>query len=407
MADRKTDNLETLTEARVRALETPKRRTYHYDAKVPGLALCASPAGSKTWYVCGRWDGKFERFRLDAWPKLTVDAARKAAQARMGEHAAGRNPADQRRASRAAGRLADAYQNYETYMKLAGKRWTEIEYRWRLHIAPHLGAKRIDAIRRADVVDLHRKVAQARGKVTANRAVSLLRAIYNRMIDDGKFTGANPAAKIERFHEGDGRTRFLDNAELKRLFLALRDEPNDTLRDFFLLALFTAQRRGNVQRMRWDQLELGRRTWTIPDTQSKNRKTITVNLSTPAIQILEDRQKRYAAKSEWVFPSRNAVGKHPHLTEPKTAWDRITKRAKLKDVRIHDLRRTLASHMAMEGVSLQLIGQALGHADTASTKIYARLQPNAATPHVERIGQTIHALQIEPPKRTRTRKAKK
>jgi integrase len=40
---------------------------------------------------------------------------------------------------------------------------------------------------------------------------------------------------------------------------------------------------------------------------------------------------------------------------------------------VHDLRRTLASWQAMGGSSLPIIGRTLGHADPATTAIYARL----------------------------------
>jgi integrase len=56
------------------------------------------------------------------------------------------------------------------------------------------------------------------------------------------------------------------------------------------------------------------------------------------------------------------------------AWSRIRKRAGLEDVRIHGLRRTLGSWLAVDGASLPLIGKALNHSQVATTAIYARLQ---------------------------------
>ena len=59
--------------------------------------------------------------------------------------------------------------------------------------------------------------------------------------------------------------------------------------------------------------------------------------------------------------------------EPKTAWKRIIARAGIKDLRIHDLRRTLGSWQAAAGSSLPIIGKSLGHKSLGATQIYARL----------------------------------
>ena len=55
-------------------------------------------------------------------------------------------------------------------------------------------------------------------------------------------------------------------------------------------------------------------------------------------------------------------------------WKRIRQAAKLKDVRIHDLRRTVGSWMVAAGASLPLIGKTLNHQNVSTTQVYARLQ---------------------------------
>ena len=74
-----------------------------------------------------------------------------------------------------------------------------------------------------------------------------------------------------------------------------------------------------------------------------------------------------------MFPSRRNHAKAPHLTDPKAAWARLLERAKLDDLHIHDLRRSLGSWAAMTGASTLIIGKALGHLDQQATAIYARL----------------------------------
>ena len=72
----------------------------------------------------------------------------------------------------------------------------------------------------------------------------------------------------------------------------------------------------------------------------------------------------------FVFPG---IGKSGHLQEPKKGWKRILERAKITDLRIHDLRRTLGSWQAKTGASLAIIGKSLNHKNQNTTAIYARL----------------------------------
>ena len=81
----------------------------------------------------------------------------------------------------------------------------------------------------------------------------------------------------------------------------------------------------------------------------------------------------------YVFPrqTRNqeddSDGKPGHIVELKRAWARILKKAKLSELRIHDLRRTLGSWQAAMGASLQVIGKTLAHKNVSTTAIYSRL----------------------------------
>ncbi len=62
------------------------------------------------------------------------------------------------------------------------------------------------------------------------------------------------------------------------------------------------------------------------------------------------------------------------------AWRRLLKRAGLSGLRIHDLRSTAGSYMAITGTALQIIGKALGHTQQQTTAIYSRLTNEAVRP---------------------------
>ena len=206
--------------------------------------------------------------------------------------------------------------------------------------------------------------------------------MFNKAIKDWNFTNGNPAAGIKLFHE-EKRDRFLGAEELPAFFDALNAEPNESLRDFFMLALLCGARKANILSMRWVDIDFTHNLWRIPET--KSGMPVVIPLVAPAVEVLYARRK-VTKDSEWVFPSHGATG---HLVEPKSAWERILKRAGLEDVRIHDLRRTLGSWQAMGGASLPIIGKSLGHTQVSTTAIYARLTVDPVRESVDRATTAI------------------
>ena len=134
-----------------------------------------------------------------------------------------------------------------------------------------------------------------------------------------------------------------------------------------LMALLLGPRRHELLRARWPELDFPARSWRLPTTKAGRPHLLP--LPTPAVEILESLPSR--GHSEWVFPS--SAARSGHLEEPKKAWQRIRERANTKDVRIHDLRRTLGSWLAASGYGLPMIGRVLNHSQPSATAVYARL----------------------------------
>jgi integrase len=173
-------------------------------------------------------------------------------------------------------------------------------------------------------------------------------------------------------HPESSRTRYLLAEEKERFLEAVNAEPNHTIRDFIFMSLHTGARKSNVLAMRWDSINLTDKTWDTPGTETKNGIAHLLPLSEEAMPILKARYEQRNPQCPWVFPSDHN-SKSGHLEEPKKAWRRIIKRAGLKDFRLHDLRRTRGSWMAIAGASQYVIGKALNHKSITSTEIYARL----------------------------------
>ena len=338
-------------------------RLYTYDAKNPGLTLCVTSAGAKSFYVYRRGNGRPQRIRLGGFPELSIEQARNLTAQVNADIAKGIDPQARKRAERGEPTFAELFRYYmETHAKPHKKTWREDEQKFVGHLRGWHNRK-LSEITRTHVRSLHIRIGQTTPG-SANRVLALVSTLFNKAVDLG-FQGTNPARGIKRFPE-HSRERFLHADELPRFFQAVADEPNAVLHDFFLIALLTGARRANVEEMRWEDINLDRGTWKIPDTKSGEPQT--VHLSPPAIEILQRRQATMVG--EWVFPS---YGKTGHLVEPKKAWNRLLDRAEISDLRIHDLRRTLGSWQAATGASLPVIGKSLGHKNQATTAIYARL----------------------------------
>ncbi len=93
--------------------------------------------------------------------------------------------------------------------------------------------------------------------------------------------------------------------------------------------------------------------------------------------------------NEYLFP-----GKIPgeSLKDIKKAWKTIITRAGLKEVRIHDLRHTHASHLVSSGLSLSIVGKLLGHTQASTTQRYAHLADEPLRQAAEFFGNKVEKL---------------
>lgn len=366
----------------LQGLQSPATgREWHPDIDVRHFQVCATHTGSRIYYRVGRVAGNMRRIRLGEWPAMSVKVARDLCIEINGDVAAGREVRLTRRQTTKGRTLRDAWEWYLEFHAKPNKRtWKRDEAVWENDLKPW-GSRLLEAITRADVVELvarvsvqHNEQGKPRGPGAGNKVIELIRGIYEIEIENDRAT-KNPARKLRK-HRSQARERFLLPEEVPLFFTSLATF-RERIQDFFLLCIFTGARRANVMAARWDEMNLERGVWVIPRDKAKGSKdkakSIILPLASQAMEILLRRLETQARSglSEWVFPS--PASKTGHYVEPKDAWRRIISKAGLSDITIHDLRRTLGSWQAGQGVSLPIIGKTLGHVSQASTVIYARL----------------------------------
>ena len=353
----------------IAGLEAPDSgRLTVWDSKCAGLQVVVTSKGLKSFYLYKWMNGRPNRIKLGDFPLMTLEQARNDVQRIVGDAARGNDPAAERRAVKRETTLGELWAWYlENHSKPHKRTWERDESRYNRYLLSWRN-RRLSTITPAEVQALHAKTGADRGPYAANQLVELIRHMFAMAGKFLAYKGANPAEDVQRFEETE-RERFMDANELPRFFEALQTL-RPASRDFFLLALFTGARRSNVLEMQWDEVSLQAGTWTVPRGKSKSKRQMTIHLSPEALAVLTE---RHAARSEdcpWVFPGQGPFG---HYSEPKDAWKRLLQRAGLKDLRIHDLRRTLGSWQAAGGASLLVIGKSLGHSTPAATAVYARM----------------------------------
>lgn len=369
------------TKRKIESLPVPDKTITYHDTETTGLKLTISKAGTYTFMVYRKIKGRPERIKLGNFPSLTVEQARKSANMVNATIARGNNPNDSKRAERAELTLQDLFDEYlETHSKPHKKSWRSDEMNYKNHLS-HWKNKKLSFISSADVKGLHAKIGKNSGHYQANRVLALLKVMFNKAIDWEMYELANPAQRIKQYKE-KSRDRFLQSDELHSFFEAVSAEENETIRDYILISLLTGARRANVLAMKWEEISFDRAEWRIPDT--KNGTPHIIPLTKQVIEILENRKD--IIESDFVFPG---TGKSGHLVEPKKGWIRIKERAGIKDLRLHDLRRSLGSWQAKTGASLSIIGKTLAHKDQKTTAIYARLDNDPVRESLQKATEAI------------------
>jgi integrase len=362
------------TNTELRKLPVPKKGTVTYkDLQGDGLCLYITKNAVKTFFIRKRVNGKDERFIIGNFPDLDVREARGEALIIKGQIAKGLNPNEERRKERNVLTLKLLFEEYmERYSKVHKKSW-KYDEREIPKFLGHWFHKKLNEITHQEVRKLHETTFAESGLYQANRILERLRAMYNKA-REWDYVDFNPTDGIKKYKEVK-RDRFLQPDEMDRFFKALDEEENIIARSYFYILLFTGARKTNVLSMRWEDIHFETKFWRIPDT--KNGEPQTVPLIDDAIKIL----KELPRVNRWVFPSINS--KEGHFADPKRPWNRILERANIKDLRIHDIRRTLGSYQAITGSSLQIIGKSLGHKSMDSTQIYARLHTDPVRESME------------------------
>lgn len=221
------------------------------------------------------------------------------------------------------------------------------------------------------------------GDGTAVATLRILKSAFGFAVDRG-LIDANPVSRL-KLPPTNQRDRFLSGEEIGRLGEALvsaeRDGLNSTGLDLIRILALTGARRGEMEQLRWRDVDFDRGAVLLPDTKTGRAAW---PLSRPAIALLEKR--RAETGSAWVFPG---AGGERYYKGVNRIWPQVRARAGLDEVRLHDLRHSFASLGAASGLGLQVVGKLLGHKQASTTQRYSHLDDDPLRNAADRIGGAI------------------
>jgi integrase len=375
-----------LTEAAVRRLPAPERgNRITYDPALPGFGVRVTAAGSRS-FILTYYNraGRQRRYTIGSWPAWSVVGAREEAKKLKRKIDQGGDPLAEIEAERGAPTVDDLIERFLKEHVSRKRPHTQYHYRSVIerHIRPALGRMKVAEVAWTNVDLLHSKITKAGRATQANRVVAVASKMFALAIR-WKLRADNPCKGIERNQEIK-RKRYPSPAELERLTEALDQHLDQQAADIFRLCVLTGCRVGEAMAARWDQIKIAAGIWTKPGSTTKQKTDHVVPLSAPAKQMLAELRQR--TSSDWVFPADSKLG---HRVTVQKAWLAICKAAKIKGLRIHDLRHGFASQLVSSGASLPLIGSLLGHSNPITTHRYAHLYDDPQREAVERVGAMI------------------
>jgi len=417
----------------IKALEVdPQGNRFHPVEGYKGLCIQVTRSGARSFVLRYRINGQQKIHTLGTFPEMTPDAAKKAHAAAWDKIHKGTDPNQAKTDARAAAEearrarqtVADLAERYELeHLPANSDSWQMNTRRYLARfIIPTLGKMPVKDVTPGDISALLFKI----GKDTptqANRVRAVLRTMFQRAEEWSlRDLGTNPVAVVKARHQETKRDRRLSDAELVALGKALREskEAPEMLLGI-RLGLLAGMRKGEIQGLRWEWVDLEAGEIRLPveahKTGKKTGRARVVRLCSALVADLKATVRTLGCP--FVLPGRAVVGKDGTRTwKPYTAlqnnWERLRLAAKLakegepeeQDPGLHDLRRTFASVAADLGLR-GFVPELVGHVEKTVTDIYTRTAGDRLQEAAETIGARIDGLlkgTIDPEKEAEERR---
>ncbi len=353
----------------------PHRDIYVWDPRLKGFGLRITPRGAQSFVFQYRVDGGPARRKTigpvgSPWTPAT---ARKEAERLLVLVYQGIDPVE---AKREAKRKKETL-NFRTY----SERFVELYLKpnWRgtwgsanctIHnvFIPRWGNRPVHEITRADIV----KVLDEYSDRPARRKEihSLLRKFFN-WATDRQDIDVSPLAGMKAPKAVPSRRRVLSDDEVVALWRATENS-GWPWGPFVRMLILTMQRRQEVAEMDWSEIDLNARRWTLPADRAKNDQEHVIPLTSLALaelQLLGPKRKGLVFTTTGTTPVSGFFKGRAALHKDMIAYLKAKQveeggdpaEVEVPNWRLHDIRRTGATHLQSLRVPVEVTESVLNH----------------------------------------------
>jgi integrase len=246
----------------------------------------------------------------------------------------------------------------------------------RVHLVPFFGDRKLREITPEHVSKfIAEKARDGLAPKTIVNLLGCLRTMLNFAVKWG-YLEQNPVNQVEPPKVPQQDFDFYDPEEATQFLKAVEEHEPKWL-PFFLTAFRTGMRLGELFGLRWKHVDFERGVIRVQasfdgkvEGPPKNGRGRDIPMSPALKKALEPLKGK---RSDLVFPDR----KGGYLNRNKVKWPfwRFTEKAKLRTIRMHDMRHSFASQLVIKNVHLKVVQDLLGHSDIRMTMRYAHLAP--------------------------------
>jgi integrase len=264
-------------------------------------------------------------------------------------------------------------------------------------VYPDLGAWRLSELRRNDLQDfVDRLRAEGLDPSTMRNMLMPLRTIYRRALKRGD-VAVNPTLELELPASEGKRDRVASPAEAERLLAAL-DEAD---RPLWATAFYGGLRMGELRALDWANVDLAagiiRVEWSwdrieglVAPKSKKSRRTVPI----PGVlrgHLVEQRERAFARGQRTGFVFGLSAGTPFDYDRSTGRAQRAWKLAGLEPIGLHECRHTYVTLMFEAGLSLEEIGDYVGHSSSYMTDRYRHLREGHEARAAERFDAFLAA----------------
>ena len=328
------------------------------DDHLTGLYLQIQPSGARSWAVRYRHHGVSRKHTIGSYPGIDLKTARDLAAKALRAVADGRDPGREKAEARIAcidsvDRIAEEF--LERHVRRSTRPRTAVEYErlLRQHVLPRWRGRLIRDITKRDVIEMVDRVVDSGSPIVANRALAVAKTFFNWCVARDILT-VSPVQGVKPPTAEKSRDRVLDDTELVHVWEAAGKigYPFGTM---VQLLIATGQRRDEVAKMLWQEIDFDKRTWTLARERVKNDNAHEVPLNDVVLDILNTLPRH----DGYVFSTNGGAVPSSNYGYNKRRLDALL--AGMPAWRLHDLRRTCATGLAKLGVPVHVTEAVLNH----------------------------------------------